>query len=416
MANTITIGRMTFTSPASISFASVQDGSRNSMDRTVSMGGQFVADTVTAAKVLRDEIVSMGNSNLILPFTYEGDDTFTGYAKISGVTVDSSKLGVGMFSYSFTLEIKGRVSEMLFESNMSGALLTNSHSITSTTYAPWHALPVNAYNYSHAQAPTDGIRATENGNVAFFYDTNLRSNAAQWLVEPVDYYKGASKIIVNNTTMSGYQAPNEPTAVTLTNGIIKLTSGSTTDESRFTLSFYDNGSYVSSREISINYGASKAEWKLWKTVQILRNEPHECVVRFATYSDDNGDGRLTVDVSLKRGAHHVSIVSSMGPTADRAASSRINLQVTEDGGTFSDSTGYMIEGSADAAGQKFMIGSPQGYTAVTGDKLIHLSTSQFKTFVGYEYNATSPATIDAADAVRDQYLQSLYENVRLVRA
>ena len=76
----------------------------------------------------------------------------------------------------------------------------------------------------------------------------------------------------------------------------------------------------------------------------------------------------------------------------------------------------MIEGSADAAGQKFMIGSPQGYTAVTGDKLIHLSTSQFKTFVGYEYNATSPAPIDAADAVRDQYLQSLYENVRLVRA
>ncbi len=97
---------------------------------------------------------------------------------------------------------------MLFESNMSGALLTNSHSITSTTYAPWHALPVNAFNYNQAQAPVDGVRATENGNVAFFYDTNLRSSAAQWLVEPADYYKGASKIIIDNTTMSGYQAPN----------------------------------------------------------------------------------------------------------------------------------------------------------------------------------------------------------------
>lgn len=407
---------MTFTSPASINFTSIQDGSRNSMDRTVSMSGQFVASTVAAAKTLRDELISMGNSNLVMPFTYEGDDTFKGYAKISGVSVDSSKLGTGLFSYSFSLDIKGRVSEMLFESNMSGAILTNSHSVTSTTYAPWHALPVNAYNYYHAEAPVDAIRATENGNVAFFYDTNLRSSAAQWLVEPADYYKGASKIIIDNTTMSGYQAPNSPTAVTLTNGIIKLTSGSTTDESRFTLSIYDNGSYVSSREISLNYGASNDEWKLWKTVQILRNEPHECVVRFATYSDDNGDGRLTVDVSLKRGAHHVSIVSSMGPTADRAASSRINLQVTENGGTFSDDTGYMIEGSADTAGQKFMIGSPQGYTADTTNKLIHLSTSQFKTFAGYVLNAGSPATIDSADAVRDQYLQSLYENVRLVRA
>ena len=191
MANTITVGRMTFTSPASINFTSVQDGSRNSMDRTVSMSGQFVAATVAAAKTLRDELVSMGNSNLIMPFTYEGDDTFKGFAKISGVSVDSSKLGTGLFSYSFSLEIKGRVSEMLFESNMSGALLTNSHSITSTTYAPWHALPVNAFNYNHAQAPVDGLRATENGNVAFFYDTNLRSSAAQWLVEPTDYYKGA---------------------------------------------------------------------------------------------------------------------------------------------------------------------------------------------------------------------------------
>ena len=127
MANTITIGRMTFTSPASISFSSVQDGSRNSMDRTVSMSGRFVADTVAAAKTLRDELVSMGNSNLIMPFTYEGDDTFTGYAKISGVTVDSSKLGVGMFSYSFSLEIKGRTSEMLFESNIIDLLKSKNY-------------------------------------------------------------------------------------------------------------------------------------------------------------------------------------------------------------------------------------------------------------------------------------------------
>jgi hypothetical protein len=76
----------------------------------------------------------------------------------------------------------------------------------------------------------------------------------------------------------------------------------------------------------------------------------------------------------------------------------------------------MIEGSADSSGQKFIVGSPQGYTAVTSNKLIHLSTSQFKAFVGYEYNASSPQDIDSADAVRDQYLQSLYENVRLVRA
>ena len=32
------------------------------------------------------------------------------------------------------------------------------------------------------------------------------------------------------------------------------------------------------------------------------------------------------------------------------------------------------------------------------------------------YNAANPASIDTADAVRDQYLESMFENVRLVRA
>ena len=201
MANTITVGRMTFTSPESIDFSSVVTGARNSLDREVSLKGKFVADSVAAAKVLRDELISMGNSSLILPFTYTGDDKFEGYCEIDSASVDSKKLATGLFEYSIDLIIKGRVSEMMFESNMSGSLLTNSHSVTTsnTTYAPWHALPTGAYNYNHEKAPTDAIRASENGNVAFFYDPDLRDAAAQWVVNPADYYKGAAKIIIDNT-------------------------------------------------------------------------------------------------------------------------------------------------------------------------------------------------------------------------
>ena len=146
MANTITVGRMTFTSPQNLTIAPSPDNSRNSTARTITMSGSFVADTVAAAKVLRDELVSMGNSDLIYPFTWTGDDLIEGYTKISGVSVDSSRLGTGLFKYNLTLDVKGRTSEMLFESNFTGSLLTNSHSVTSTTYAPWHALPVNAFN------------------------------------------------------------------------------------------------------------------------------------------------------------------------------------------------------------------------------------------------------------------------------
>lgn len=417
MANTITIGRMTFTSPASIQMSSEQNNSRNSVARNISISGAFAVDSVLQGKILRDELISMGNSNLVYPFTYEGDDLIEGYCTLGNVSVDNRKLATGLFAYSTTIQVKGRTSEMIFESNFSGSILTNSHSLTAGNNV-WHALPVNAYNYYHEEAPIDGIRASSEGNVAFYYDANLRSSAAQWIVNPDDYYKGAARISIDNTTMTGYLSKNAPTGVTISNGIIRITSGSTSNQSRFTTEFYDNGIWTSSREISFNTGASKNEWNLWKTVQILRNEPQECSVRFTTYSDSNGDGRLVVDLTVRRGAHHIGIVANQGPTSDRAANSRINLQVTNKNSVFSDQTGYMIETTADGDGQKLLVGSPQGYTAdvVDGEDLIYLSNNQLKAFVGYEYNSSSPATIDAADAVRDQYLEGMFENVRLVRA
>ena len=127
MANTITIGRMSFTSPATFSLAAVPTNTRNSMDRTSSMSGRFVASSVTEAKKLRDELISMGNSNLLLPLTYTGDTTFEGYCKLQNVSINHTKLATGVLDYSLTILVQGRTSEMLFESNMSGALLTNSH-------------------------------------------------------------------------------------------------------------------------------------------------------------------------------------------------------------------------------------------------------------------------------------------------
>ena len=418
MANTMTLGRVTFTSPRGIKESSVQSSNLNNLDRSFSFNGSLCEDTIAATKKLRDEMISMGNSDLILPITYEGDATLAGYGKITSMDVSPISLATGYFSYSIGFEMKGRPSEMIFESNMSGALLTNSHSITtnSTTYAPWHAVPVTTYNYKNDSLPTPLVRSTEDGSVTFFYDADLRDFGSNWIVDPANFYKGAAKITMDSTIKSGYLTSNTPTGVELSNGIVKITSGSTTDQSRFSISFYDNGSYTSTREIEISSGSSLTQWNVWKTVQILRNEPQEVVVRFVTYSDDtHGDGRLTVDISLKRGAHHASMVISEAGTSTRSADTRKNLRMVTSN-AMSAGTGYLVETSADTSGQKFMMGSPQGFTAVASSRLIHLASSQVKTFLGYVYNASSPATHNTADAVRDQYLEGLYENIRLVRA
>lgn len=423
MANTMTIGRITFTSPNDISESSVQTGQRNSLDRSFSFSGTLCGtgtgqDYINSSKKLRDELISMGNSDLLLPITYEGDTTMAGFGKITSMDVSPVKLATGYFSYSIGFEMKGRPSEMMFESNMSGALLTNSHSLTTsdTTYGPFHALPVNTYNYKHDSRPARGLRNTENGNVSVFYASDLRDNAANWICEPADFYKGAVKITIDSVVKTGYLTRNLPTGVEISNGLIKITSGSTASESRFDLQFYDNGTWSSAREIAVSLDSAETEWNVWKTVQILRNEPQECVVRFTTYSEDSyGDGTLTVDVAVKRGAHHATLVISDEGTPDRAPTSRKNLKVI-DFNAMTDDTGYMIEDTADSDGQKFMIGSPQGYTADATNGLIYLGSAQFKTFVGYVYNSADPELYDTADAIRDQYLEGIYENIRLVRA
>ena len=94
---------MTFTSPKTISIASLESVSKNSVERTIQLSGQFVVDSVDDAKKLRDELVSMGNGDLFYPFTWTGDELIEGYAKCSGVSVDSSKLASGLFNYSITL-------------------------------------------------------------------------------------------------------------------------------------------------------------------------------------------------------------------------------------------------------------------------------------------------------------------------
>ena len=189
----MTIGRVTFTSPRDIKESSVQSSNLNNLERSFSFNGSICEDTIAATKKLRDELISLGNSDLILPITYEGDTTLSGYGKITSMDVSPIKLATGYFSYNIGFDMKGRPSEMIFESNMSGALLTNSHSVTTntTTYAPWHAVPVNAYNYKNDSLPTPVVRATENGNVAFFYDADLRTYASNWIVNPDDFYKSS---------------------------------------------------------------------------------------------------------------------------------------------------------------------------------------------------------------------------------
>lgn len=416
MANTFTVGRLSFTSPEALAEASMPSSGKNSIERTINIRGTLVADSLADAKNIRDELISLSNSQLIVPFSYEGDSTYGGYCIVESADVNTRKLvGRGLFRYNLTLLVKGRSGETQFESNFTGGLLSNAHSITSTTYGAWHALPVNANSYTHPEAPTSVIRSTNQGSVYIFYDQDLRNGNANWYVSPSDYYKGAAQVTVDGVVRNGYLSSNEAKSVVITNGILEITSGATVQESRFTVKFYDNGEFVSQREIAISRGSTETEWNVWENVQILRNDAEEVSVRFSTYSEDAGDGKLTVDVSLRRGAHHASIIATQGATANRSANSRINLKLIDANAMTENPivSNYMTEDVADSDGQIFFMGSPMGVTFDEANRLMHISSAQFKSMIGYVYGSD---THNLVSSVYEQYLDSVYEQVRLVRS
>lgn len=414
MANTFTIGRLSFTSPRALAESSMPADGKNSLERNISINGTLVADSLADAKNIRDELISLSNSNLIVPFTYEGDSTYGGYCQVDAADVNTQHLfGKGLFKYSLNLRIKGRAGETSFESNLTGSLLTNAHSYSSSnTYGPVHALPVNAYNYAHSQTPTTHSRATKDGTVYLFTDQNLRSSEANWQVAPENYYKGGCKVTINNYVKNGYLTQDNPNAIVIDNGLVQVTSGSVTNQSRLNLKFYDNGEFVSAREVSFSMGSSLTEWNNWKSVQILRNDAEEASIRLVTYSETAGDGRLTVDLTMRRGMHHVSFVATQSGTANRSATSRINVKLQDINTVSTNSQGF-TENSVDSDGQKFFVKSPQGITASASDRTMHIASAQFKGILGYVYGSDA---FNGEDAIFEQYMESTYEQVRLVRS
>jgi hypothetical protein len=448
MSNKIHIGRLSFTSPGSISFSSSDGGRQLSLSGKI--GGEEV--TLNHIKYIRDELVSIASYGITVPFRYDGDSSYDGYVRVVQSSVNTTRYVRGGFSYSVEFEYLGRSGEIVFESRFTGALLDNDHSVTSTTNQ-FHAAPGNHYNYYNPSEPTDGTRLAKDETssatgatttLRLKTDNNLRSANSIYHVEPSDFYKGACLIktgtyntgftSTNNVqTMSdtaseircGLFSTNKPTTLTLENGLIKIQFSTSTTQALFTSYIYDVADYQSSKDWVFSKGAPTGSnqlgnnWLGWRTMQILKNHPECATVRCTTYLNaDSKDGRLVVDFTLRRGAHHVSIV------ANSYTSSRFNLSLdTASGTNASAGTGYIYDGTASPEdGNKWLLGSPDSAASSlqfdVAREMMYKNGSQMKAYIGYELAQENASinTSDTRDSVRDQYLDNVYEYQKLVKS
>lgn len=112
---------------------------------------------------------------------------------------------------------------------------------------------------------------------------------------------------------------------------------------------------------------------------------------------------------MKRGARHLEFVASQWQAQ------QLNLKSTTVlAGT--NATGYVIASASDGQGNKYIIGTPSTYTADTTNLGIEVSGSTaVKGFIGGEIG-TSASGANTADSIRDQYIDSIFETVRVVKS
>jgi hypothetical protein len=136
---------------------------------------------------------------------------------------------------------------------------------------------------------------------------------------------------------------------------------------------------------------------------VLRNDPEEVTVRL---SYPTAPGRVTVDLGLRRGSRfvtggikrHASATLGVARTAAEAATVV---------------TGGLRATSADADGNRFVMGSSKTLTTATTTAAISkASVTQLDFFLGHEVGA-SPAAGDAFADLLAQYLGTSGDRTRV---
>jgi hypothetical protein len=395
----LTIGRLTINSPAKLSVD--ENG-------TLNFSGILNNQQIVDMKYLRDELTGLASMKETVPFKYTGDTTLNGFCQILTAQINMNKISFGGFSYRISINQLGDANNIKFESRFTGAVIANNFGISSTTNGQFHAPPVSSFNYDSEQSFNSVTRTTDEGTQYVRYGTTLKGGSAFWYVGEDDFYKGSCKIVAGNKTRTSLFFQDDITNSYITNGIIKVAFGEGTNQTRFTTSIYDSGSFGTAKEYKIESGSSLAEFRGWKTLHLLKNSPEQVGVRLTSYYNANTSGLLTADFTLRRGAHHANILL----TQWTAANMKISLTSSE-AGTKHINEKYI---QSDLSTTRYLLGSANTITFdETNGAILRSSTDKFRVMVGYVLGGSSATSFNTADSVYDQYLDNAYEVVKAVK-
>lgn len=366
-----------------------------------------VEGMLTGAGEKADDVRAIGAdiSNLVgymVPVVFGSKVIRNGYYVVQNADVtvsDWPREGVVGVEWELDLALLGYANDVDLESRLGGPLtLNNSHALTGER---WHAPPPGHTSYwSGAGVPSQVIRTGSEGPLTVYRDVAIDTNVL-WNCDPTLYGTGRVRFLdERGLERSGTSVRTDPAEWELHNTLVRVAPSIS---STLLFSVWDDGWKAQEWDLKYNGTALGVP----DAVSIVRNDFELMQLRLLWALAPSG--RVTADLTLRRGAQYIEIfLKSMQSTTMALAPS--------DPVASTAGTGFVSASANDADGNRYIVGSPNAYTAdTTNGGLSKASTVTLDAFLGSIFGGSGASAGNTGVDVRDQFLGAPTERVIGVR-
>lgn len=336
----------------------------------------------------------------VMPVVFTDKTELSGFYTVSDASSTLMKYANGAITtmtWSVELEKLGTAQDVEFESRV--PTVPRSTELTGTTVSYWHAPPGGHTSYYTGPTVPDTSVTREGSSGTMLVFTGIPADVPpRWTVSAENYLNGASRVYLNGERFIGDATPQH-TTWEVHNSLVRVAPVG----AGIAVSTWEGGAWRSVKDYV--FTVSGATLTVVPEFTIMRNDPEEVTVRL---SYAISPGRVTVDLSLRRGSRFVTGVIKRHSSATLGVA-----RTTAEAATAV--TGGLRATSVDADGNRFVMGSTRTVTTVLDTASISKASSvQLDFFLGHEVDAT-PATGDAFADLLAQYRGTNGDRTRVIR-
>lgn len=384
-----------------------------STDGKLSLTGQESSPPTTPAALvtfLHGQVSGIQEGKLV-PVQFRDKAERNGYYAVTQASSDLTDYQgeVAIADWSMELQRQGSDKEVDLQSRLTGAIRSNDFSLAGTR---WHAPAIGHYGYyTGTSLPSGSVtRSSEDGSIKVYLGVPS-GNHPKWGCTVANFYGGRVRLndtleVTSENEVEGINRTLSATGWTMSNGLIRV-SWSASAGGQLNVEAYTGGAWHS-KFWSI-FDTSSTQISTWDSASLLRNDFEQVVLRLTR---DLAPGRLSLDISLRRGARFLEGYIQRSTVPDQM---KVRLNTAETNATSLASAGYVTATANDTDGNRFVAGSAHTFTGHANGGVQRNSATTMDFFVGIVAGGGTAVTGDAATDIRDQYIATLPELTYAVR-